>query len=309
MKTFIKKSKTLLGSLALAIIMIVSSCINTEKSLIVAPKNTSSASKVEADIKATIVINAKQEIGKSSGPSVIGSTWFTDCADEYYANGKKVLDNNNNAVNDGVIFRNIVNVYDAWYKKNKKTDPCNHPTATDAVKKEMLSKFGSYSIYSSSQKDAIVGQVMNQYKPLNCKGTLKAITTDNATLDFLAIRKQCFEWLHSIALASGGKAVAPTKKADYIVKNISDYKAGMALYKKDNSHGSIITEIVLNTDKTIKYITVVESNWGTGWEKNPYGQIPWSRVISSRTTGYVEGTTQKGDKSFKLSDYDVVKID
>lgn len=265
---------------------------------------------IAAEINVTIAQNAQNAIGSSSGQSTIGSTWFTDCDNEVDSKGKLIKDDKGNNINDGIIFRNIISTYDTWYKKNKKANPCEHPSATDAVKNDMLNKFGKYSIYTSYQKGLIVGQIMNQYKSLNCtgRGTVKLPINDKETLVFLAIKKTCYEWLHNIATSSGGKAITTSKKGDNKITNVSDYKKGMALYKKDDTHCAIIIAIVLNADKTVKYITVAESNWGTGWEINPKGQIPWSRTINERTTGYKEGGKQKGDSSFKLSDYDVIKI-
>lgn len=307
MKTIIKKSKTLFGSLALAIIMVVSSCTKIEENTL-APNSNPSASRIQADDYSKIVdALANVAVGSRSGLSKTGMGG-TDCDDEY------VLDPKTKkwvALNDGAIFRNIIKEYDIWYKANKKNNPqCTHPSATQAVKDKMLAQFG-LSSYTVNDKNSFVGKVMDVYKAKYCdKGKVILPTDDNSTLEFLDCQQQCKEWLNRVVKNASGKD-APTysNKATYIIKKQKDAKAGMLIYKKTGLvHSGIITKLVLNTDGTILYLTVKESNWGTGLEANPYGQLPWKRTIGERTTGYKDKGVQKGDAKFLLTDYDIVAL-
>jgi hypothetical protein len=99
--------------------------------------------------------------------------------------------------------------------------------------------------------------------------------TDQETLDFLGIRKQCLEWAVTTAVAAGGEAKGYSAAA---VADPSRYRPGMALYRADRSHSMIIVDIYWDAaGKPVKF-RVAESNWGSGWQ-NPAGMLPWQRTV------------------------------
>ncbi len=206
--------------------------------------------------------------GYSSGASYAVSpwggttTWFTDV---YGTPGTRT---------DGMRMRDAINRYYSW----KWGNPSTRGTL-DAVKKAMIVDFDGPS-YDPTRKQALVDEIVRVYDlKVSSNGGLRVQppTTDQATLGFLGIRKQCLEWANSIALAQGGSARGYGSPS---VANAADHRPGMMfkLITATITHAAIIVE--MKTVNGVLQYRLAEANWGGGW-MNPGGMIPWQRTVQN----------------------------
>ena len=98
----------------------------------------------------------------------------------------------------------------------------------------------------------------------------------------MGVRKQCKEWVDSIANDNGGHSI--TYSGTNVTLSKINAQVGKAIYYTQFSHAAII--ISLNRDLNFPYevtsVQIAESNWADDWE-DPTGQIPWERTIGTRT--------------------------
>lgn len=297
-----KYSYVYLGLMALTPI---ASCTNVEDNILLT--QSPSSLKIQADDYSKILdIALKKQSGTSSGPSISGSSWLTDCSS---GDGGRLID--------------AITIYDTWFKparialRLKANDLTTYPKITDAKKAEMKKAFEK-STYTPETQGKIVDKIIERYNAkftsLSGNISIPKSKDDNAVLDFLEIRKQCMEFLQTIVNdAKISKSAPPYQNngyKDYILKDINNIKAGMFLYKKSTMHIAIITSVQKDYKGTL-YVTIVEANWGKGWS-NPDGQIAWERTIGVRTSNYRVLDSKKKEVSkgdFDLAEYDIVKVD
>jgi hypothetical protein len=194
--------------------------------------------------------------GQSSGQSTTNGSWLTDTAD-----------------GDGGKMRNAINRYQSWYWTNSTRRP-----ALDQIKTQMMADFGG-SAYDQTRRSMLVNQVVDRYNAAVRFGPVRVPTTDNDTLSFLGIRKQCLEWAMTTAISAGGQS------KNYYAVGIADpraFRPGMGLYKLDHSHAMIIVDIRWDGNGNPAEFKVAESNYGGGWQ-NPAGMVPWQRTIDIRS--------------------------
>lgn len=213
-----------------------------------------------------------------AGASYSGSTmqsiidpsnkWLTDCAG-----------------GDGAKMRSATNIFASWYRTI--SNKCAPPATPSTVRNNMFNAF-SGSAYDATRKNMLIDQIIARYRSLSCASpntTVATPTTDNQTLTFLQIRKQCLEWAETVGRNAGGQ---PRGYYAAGVTSPANYRPGMALYKTDHSHAMIIVDIYWNATGSPTKFKVAEANWGTGW-MNPLGQIPWQRVTGLRELTSISG--------------------
>lgn len=238
------------------------------------------------NVQKSVVNAATGQIGKSSGSSVMapsGAPWLTDCAS-----------------GDGQRIRNAINVYAAWYNANvPSSQRCSTPNVPSTIRTQMLGKLKgatgcstscscSTCCYNDTSKGLMVNKIMAIYNQKACQtpnSTIATPSTDQQTLTFMGIRKQCLEWAATIGYNAGGGYRGYSATG---VSPASNYRPGMALYKTDRSHAMIITDIYWDASGNPTKFRIAESNYGTGWQ-NPCGQIPWDRKIGSRELSSISG--------------------
>ncbi|WP_435356588.1 hypothetical protein [Emticicia sp. SJ17W-69] len=212
-------------------------------------------------VQKNVVRLANSAIGGLSGGSVIDnqSKWLTDIAG-----------------GDGSRMRSAISKYDNWYRSNVK-NRCSTPVVPTSVRNDMVTSFIG-SGYDATRKTALVNQIISRYNLFACNGSVAVPTSDNATLSFLSIQKQCLEWAETIGRSAGGIA-----KGYYAtgVSSTKSYRPGMAFYKTDRTHATILIDIYWSKTGEILKVKVAESNWATGWI-NPNGAIPWERRVATR---------------------------
>ena len=197
--------------------------------------------------------------GGASGPSYVltpsggAAPWQTDIAG-----------------GDGTRMRTAITRYYNWYWAN----PSTRGTLS-SIKTAMIGDF-STSAYDQARKQALVDEIVrvyNLYVSNNNGLRVQPPTTDQATLGFLGIRKQCLEWANSISLANGGGARAYGAAS---VANAADHRPGMMYRNSSSTHAAIIVEIKIVSN--VRQYRLAEANWGTGWI-NPNGMVrgsaPW----------------------------------
>lgn len=219
-------------------------------------------------VQRNVVRLANAGVGSLSGASVLDTrgTWLTDC----YGG-------------DGGRMRGAIDKYDRWYRPNVKSR-CASVSVPSSVRNDMAASFNGSS-YGSSQISALVNQIINRYNMLACNSSVAVPTSDNATLSFLNIQKQCLEWAETIGRSAGGGARGYSAAG---VSSSTSYRPGMGLYRSDKTHSALIVDIYWNADGSIGKFKVAESNWGTGWV-NPGGSIPWQRRVSTRELSSIAG--------------------
>lgn len=228
--------------------------------------------------------------GQSSGQSASypGAVFLTDCA-----------------TGDGQRMRDAIQVYHNWFIAPPVKNACNNPSVPASVITSMKNKLLPY--YSASDQTLMVERIRGKYNAWKCanpNSNFTVPTTDNPTMLFLGIRKQCLEWACTLAGTSiGYSGPFVTSQTSFrrgmgLYKYIQVYQNGQWVWK--GSHAMIITDIwwnVTNGVTTATKFKVAESNFGSGWS-NPGGQIPWSRVIQvGRELDY------SGSPSMKVVNY------
>jgi hypothetical protein len=194
--------------------------------------------------------------GLPSGQSTTNGSWETDTAG-----------------GDGARMRAAINRYQNWYWTNSTRRP-----TIDQIKTQMMGDFGG-SAYDQPRRSMLVNQIVDRYNAAVRLGPVRVPTTDNDTLYFLGIRKQCLEWAMSTAISVGGQS------RNYYAAGVTDpraFRPGMGLYKLDHSHAMIIVDIRWDASGNPAELKVAESNYGGGWQ-NPGGMVPWQRTIDIRS--------------------------
>ena len=133
--------------------------------------------------------------------------------------------------------------------------------------------FKTLSIFSLKNKQNIYDRIKSVNPSKKAKTGLEAQR-------ILGVRKQCKEWVDSIAKKNGGQAVL--YKNAKVVLTIKNVQPGKAVYLKKPQHSAIITELKRNSEGAIIAINIAESNWANKWE-DPKGDIPWDRTVKKRT--------------------------
>jgi hypothetical protein len=149
----------------------------------------------------------------------------------------------------------------------------------------MFGEFAS-SQYQTAQKNAFIDRIIGYFRSLPI-GPPFLPSNDEQTVQFFGIRKQCFEWVQTVALAAGGKSRAYNSAA---VTDQSKFRPGMGLYRTNSSHAMIIVDIFWNSNGSVRKFLVADSNYGSGWA-NPAGERPWDRHLRVR-----DGETTSGNK-------------
>jgi hypothetical protein len=209
----------------------------------------------ETSVQRNIVAAASRGVGQSSGQSNTNGTWLTDAAD-----------------GDGPRMRQAINHYQGWYWSNPRR------VTLDQIRAQMIADFAG-SGYDASRKLTLANQIIQKYNDAVRFGPVRIPTNDNDTLWFLGIRKQCLEWAMSTAISAGGGS------RNYSAGAVTDpraFRPGMGLYRQDKTHAMLILDIRWDSAGNPVEFKVAEANFGTGWI-NPSGQIPWQRVVGSRT--------------------------
>jgi len=235
--------------------------INAEQKIISGWASKTNFKNAETTVQKNVVNKANSANGQLSGKSIIGVKWATDIAG-----------------GDGDRMRKAINIYDTWVKDKKKTKNITQ------IKSDMIAAFNG-SQYNNNCKNTLVSKIISVYDSKKNSNSLSIPTTDQATLDFLGIQKQCLEWAETIAQSCGGKINGYDGKE---ITDQSKFRPGMGLYKTDRSHAMIIIDI--EWDKNGKPINfkVAESNWSSGWT-NPKGAIPWERKINNTRITQLSG--------------------
>lgn len=229
----------------------------------------------DTDVRRKIVQAAKDAIGKSSGESVVctrkDACWQTDVEN-----------------NDGARMRRAISIYDQW-----KQGVGYQGYTLAKVKSVMLNAF-SGSNYTASSKNTLVNRIVSVYTTDS-----DMPTTQNDTLKYLGIRKQCLEWAMTIALKAGGVARSYKTSGSVAKSNI---RPGMGYYNK-GTHAMIIIDTKYNAAGKLIALQVAESNYAAKWS-NPPGEIPWKRTIGTRG-----GATSKANVplTYTIVDYDPKK--
>lgn len=210
--------------------------------------NTTTFKQADTVLRENIVNLAYAAIGSPSGLSQVCAEdrcWLTDIAD-----------------GDGARMRNAISVYHDWRE--------NHPNAVldPNIRTSMIDQFNN-SAYPLAQQNMLVNQIINLYD-----GTVPS--TDNETLSYLNIQKQCLEWAMYIAGEAGGVPTNYGGSGPFTAENIT-IRPGMGYYDLD-FHAMLIIDVYYNSHGEPQYVRVAESNWGTGWA-NPGGQVPWERTV------------------------------
>lgn len=200
-------------------------------------------------VRRAIVANASNAHNRPSGPSY-----------EFPAKGPRVwyVDTHDG---DGIQMRSAITSYAAW-----KTNPKGK--SLSIIKAEMNS---ALSNYESKERGTLVERIVQCYD-----ARPRVVSTNQETLDFLGIRKQCLEWANAVSWASGGG------NRNYSVGGVTSpdlYRPGMGFYRLDSSHAAIIIDI--EWDKSGKPIRfkLAEANFTPDEWNRPDGQIPWNRTI------------------------------
>lgn len=212
-----------------------------------------------------------------------GAPWLTDCAG-----------------GDGARMRSAINLYAAWFNANVfAAKRCAPPAPPSTVITNMTNALNGPSgcstscscstcCYNSTSKSLMVNRIKSVYNQKCCQSpnsTVATPTSDQQTLDFLGIRKQCLEWAETIAKKSGGKYRGYGAAG---VSTPANYRPGMGLYKTDKSHAMILIDIYWDANGNPTQYKVAEANYGTGWQ-NPCGFVPWERVTGLRTLTSIAG--------------------
>jgi hypothetical protein len=188
------------------------------------------------------------------------SKWLTDCAD-----------------GDGAKMRKAIQVYNDWFKANVITSKrCSPPALPTATRNNMIDAFAG-SAYDATRKTALVNQIVSRYNAIACNASVAVPTDDNGTLSLLAIQKQCLEWAETIGRSAGGQARGYYAAG---VSSTKDYRPGMAMYKTDRTHATVLVDIYWNRDGSIGKVRIAEANYANGW-MNPVGAIPWERRVNT----------------------------
>lgn len=167
---------------------------------------------------------------------------------------------------DGQRMRSGIQIYHTWFWSRR--------TITRAqVRSQMVSAMGT--TYTSTQRGQIADRVMQQYDLRAARGPFTIPANDRDTMTFLAIRKQCREWVSTKVLANAG---SPRAYNTGVVSSPANYRPGMGLYK-GTSHAMIITDIYWDRNGNPTRFRVAEANYGTGWTQNPPGMVPWLRTV------------------------------
>jgi hypothetical protein len=153
------------------------------------------------------------------------------------------------------------------------------------VRSKMFGEFAS-SLYGTTQKNELIDRIIGYFQSVRI-GPPFIPSTDEQTLQFFGVRKQCFEWVQTVAVNAGGKSRAYGSTA---VTDQSKMRPGMGLYRTDSSHAMVIVDIYWNSNGTIRKFLVADSNYGSGWT-NPKGERPWDRHLRLR-----DGETMSGNK-------------
>lgn len=212
-------------------------------------------------VQLAIVSNASAAVGGSSGPSRVApngmaGAWLTDVSG-----------------GDGGRMQSATQVYHKWYVSQPRAS-----VMPSSVRNSMFQKFDG-SVYGRTQKDMLINRIVEVYNRAAFSGPVSIPTNDQATLEFLGIRRQCLEWTASIALDSGGKAKNYSAPS---VTNPADIRAGMGLFKTDKSHAMIIVDIEWDASGKPVCYKVAEANAANSTWKNPSGMIPWERSVQFR---------------------------
>jgi hypothetical protein len=212
----------------------------------------------DTDIRERIVDSARAAVGELSGQSHIctaGACWLTDTACYENFNGDLVCDGSN--------MRNAITVYHNWREANP------YGPIDEATFNNIRAEFNT-SDYNDTSKTGLAHQIVKVYD-----GTVPE--TDESTLDYLGIQKQCLEWAMHIAMEAGGAQVNYSGNGKANVINFNDIRPGVGSYAWQY-HARLVVDVRYNQEGAPVELEVAESNWGSGWN-NPGGMVPWDRDI------------------------------
>jgi hypothetical protein len=245
-----KKEQFIYRSGILAVLLVLNSCLFIQAQTPGWASMTGFRN-AETSVQQRIVANARAAVNLSSGPSFVlasnGSVvWYTDAYD-----------------GDGARMRAAVNRYVRWLNAPGATTP-------EQITAQMVNDF-AYSNYDQIRKNELV----NWIKSCTTR-TTPVISTDQAVLNLLKIRKQCLEWCNAVSLASSG---ATRNYSATAITDPAKYRPGMALYRTDRSHAAIIIDIEWDsTGRPIRF-KLAEANYSPNNWVNPLGTRPWERRV------------------------------
>src|SRR4051812_44241147 len=97
----------------------------------------------------------------------------------------------------------------------------------------------SGSAYGAAQKTDLVNRIISQYDAKAARGPVAIPTSDQDTLTFIGINKQCLEFCCAVATASGG---TPKNYQSGTVGDPTKFRPGMGLYQP-RTHAMLIVDI------------------------------------------------------------------
>lgn len=198
-------------------------------------------------------------------------SWYTD------------LEDGGTGTQDGQRIRSAIQRYANW----KTSTAANRPTFA-VVQGQMEADVGP--VYDATRRSALAARIVAVWEAQQLAFNQRVVGavaptvpgTDQATLDFMGMRTQCFEWVATVGLRAGARSVSYATAA---VARVADHRAGMAMFwytaKGGGAHAAIVTSIELDAQGNPAYYRIAESNWASGWQ-NPGGAVPWQRSITTR---------------------------
>jgi hypothetical protein len=239
----------------------------------------------QTPVQKYIVMLANAAAGRYSGLSsiqIVGAQgcdvrgWCTDVApgagDTYFAG-------------DGARVRAAIKRYAYWYASNPKTKTETYQSILNKMQTIDLSDLQ----YSAATRSLLAQQIANLVLGTMIYGQIALPSTDNQTLQFLSVQKQCLEWAMTTAIVAGGAA---RNYSAAEVANPQSWRPGMGLYRRDRTHAMLIVDINWTAGRPIQ-LRVAEANYGNNAWTNPTGMVPWSRTVNNNRIVNVDTGTYK----------------
>jgi hypothetical protein len=204
----------------------------------------------ETAVQRRIVQAASAANGQSSGQSMTTGPWLTDIASGDGERMRRAL----------VRWANFV------------TGRTRGLTAAQ-VKEQMK---GELTTYDAARRQMLVDRMVERWNFWSGFTGPMPFTMpphdDPQVLAFMGIRKQCLEWVDTVAQNAGGRALNYSAAA----VSAANVRAGMGLFNV-GVHAMIIVDVEWRGGVAVRF-KVAEANWGSGW-MNPNGQVPWQRTV------------------------------
>jgi hypothetical protein len=207
--------------------------------------------RAETAVQRQIVHAATASDGLWSGQSMIGPPWVTDAADGDGERMRRAIRRYADYLNNRTPGMTLTHVQELM-----KTDL----TTYDAMRRQMLVNrmIDRWNVWSR-----YVGPLPFQMPPRD----------DQQLLYFMGIRRQCLEWVDTIARNAGGRAL----NYSAVAVPATSARPGMGLFNV-GAHAMIITDVEWRGGVPVRF-KVAEANNGGDW-MNSSGQVPWERTVN-----------------------------